>query len=397
MGGGTPGRDVGNNSAGETLNTIAYFAANGLGMSSAIENATTIQNGVDHVECYRSFARRCDLSGGWKLMIHGQVVHGRPDNLRRRLLIKLLCRAMKPTPEQLESAVFRERLDSFLVLTCPKTRVSVRMGGKTLTLKRSKRNGMFQQVLDIPDRELRSMVDQIDGRDRLQIAPVIQGLDEKDRISPRVAEADIIDPVGVSVITDIDDTVKVTCVGNRSEMLANTFVNEFRSVEGMPGVYRNWSNAGAAFHYVSSSPWQLYKPLVEFFDREQLPKGSFHLRTLQLQGPSILRLLTGGKRSKKKAIRNILSWYPGRQFVLVGDAGENDPEIYGSISRKHPVQVAGIFIRRVDGANLSHARFERAFRGLPAGFARLFEDPGELERWVPVERNGLIRWSLARA
>ncbi|MEM8681756.1 MAG: App1 family protein, partial [Planctomycetota bacterium] len=216
-------------------------------------------------------------------------------------------------------------------------------------------------------------------------------------ISPLRAESEVIGPVGASVITDIDDTVKVTCVGKRIEMLNNTFVHPFRPVNGMPAAYRRWGEAGAAFHYVSSSPWQLYKPLVEFLDEQGLPRGSFHLRTLQLQGPSLLRQLTGGKRSKKKAIRNILAWYPGRQFVLVGDAGEKDPEIYGSIARRHPVQVAAIFIRRVENANLSPLRFEKAFRGLPDHMGRLFDDPAELGEMHPVQQEGLIRWKPAGA
>ncbi|MEM8680170.1 MAG: hypothetical protein AAGF97_12550, partial [Planctomycetota bacterium] len=154
-------------------------------MSTSIESATTIQNGIDHVECHRSFARRCDVTGGWKLMVRGQVVQGRPDNLRRKLLTHLLYRAMKATPAQVDSAIFQRRLESFLVLTRPKTHVAIRLGNRTLTLKkRSNRDGMFQQVLDIPDQELQHVTVRDKGRTWLGIAPVVQGDDEKDLISP---------------------------------------------------------------------------------------------------------------------------------------------------------------------------------------------------------------------
>ena len=59
--------------------------------------------------------------------------------------------------------------------------------------------------------------------------------------------------------------VKVTAVGNRRELLANTLLREFRAVPGMPEIYRGWETDGAAFHYVSASPWQLASCLDGFF------------------------------------------------------------------------------------------------------------------------------------
>lgn len=363
-------------------------------MATVVIDPAAIKTDEDHIECYRTVGRRCHLSNGWKVMIRGRVVQARPDNLRRKLLMRLLCQAMKPTPSELNSPVFRERIESFLVLSCPKTRVSMQVGDRMHTLKkRSKSNGMFQQVVNVPTTDVERLQILPGGRQLMRLAPVIRGAGEKDQISHRIAQAQLISPVGVSVISDIDDTVKVTRVGNRREMLANTFINEFRCVDGIRAAYRRWEDQGAAFHYVSSSPWQLHRPLSEFMDRESIPQGSLHLRTVKLQGPSLLRLLTGGKRSKKKAIRSLLAWYPGRQFILVGDAGEKDPEIYGAIARKHPVQVAGIFIRRLDTANMSDERFQKAFRGVPQPLWRVFEDPEELGVARTVMRDGQLRWN----
>ena len=95
----------------------------------------------------------------------------------------------------------------------------------------------------------------------------------------------LIDERGVSVITDIDDTIKITAVTNRRELLMNTFLREFRAVSGMAELYRRWATGGAAFHYVSSSPWQLFSVLSEYTETEAFPAGSMHLRSFRLRRP----------------------------------------------------------------------------------------------------------------
>jgi phosphatidate phosphatase APP1 len=44
----------------------------------------------------------------------------------------------------------------------------------------------------------------------------------------------------------------------------------------------------------------------------------------------------------------ILSYYPDMQFVLIGDSGEQDPEIYAEVVRRHPTSVRMIYIRNVN-------------------------------------------------
>src|SRR5690606_7294133 len=95
-------------------------------------------------------------------------------------------------------------------------------------------------------------------------------------------EIELIPPVGVSVIADIDDTIKITNVADRRELLANTFTREFQSVPEMANVYQKWANAGASVHYVSSSPWHLYSLLLDWLDKDQFPVGSLHLRNVRL-------------------------------------------------------------------------------------------------------------------
>jgi phosphatidate phosphatase APP1 len=177
------------------------------------------------------------------------------------------------------------------------------------------------------------------------------------------------------VISDIDDTVKVSNVADRRELLKNTLLREFVAVPGMPEVFSRWQAAGAAFHYVSASPWQLSDCLCAFLGAAGLPAGSMHLKLFRLKDSTPLGRLTARKRSKRRAIEQIMRDFPGRRFTLVGDSGERDPEVYAAVARRRPEQVTGVFIRRVsDRAAASHVslRFDKLARRLPAGMLQTF-------------------------
>lgn len=82
--------------------------------------------------------------------------------------------------------------------------------------------------------------------------------------------------------------VKDSCVHDRCELLANTFLKPFQAVAGMARLYQDCYARGGAFHYVSGSPWQLYPPLSEFFEDALLPPGSFDLKDHELGRKSSL-------------------------------------------------------------------------------------------------------------
>ena len=85
-------------------------------------------------------------------------------------------------------------------------------------------------------------------------------------------------------------------------------------------------------------------------------------------------------------IEPILRAYPNRDFVLVGDSGEKDPEVYGELARRFPRQIMSIHIRSVDGATRDQERIKSAFREVPDSNWQLFEDARELPlRLGPTE------------
>lgn len=164
-------------------------------------------------------------------------------------------------------------------------------------------------------------------------------------------------PQGLSVISDIDDTVKITELPGGSDIvIQNTFFKEFTAAPGMAELYNNWEDA--VFHYVSGAPWQLYQPLSTFlFDDEQgFPRGSFHMKSVRTNlfnidsWRDLGRLITSEEvtyEQKFGQIEELISTFPYREFILVGDSGEKDPEIYSSIRKQFPDQIKEIIIRDV--------------------------------------------------
>lgn len=170
-------------------------------------------------------------------------------------------------------------------------------------------------------------------------------------------QVQLIEPEGVSVISDIDDTVKITELPAGSRVVTrNTFFKEYTAAPGMAELYNSWDVD--VFHYVSGAPWQLYKPLSKFlFDEEQdFPEGTFHMINVRknffnLSSWRDLRQLITNENftfdQKVEQISTLFETFPDREFILVGDSGERDPDVYSIIREKYPNQVKEIIIRDV--------------------------------------------------
>ncbi|CAG8152105.1 unnamed protein product [Penicillium salamii] len=157
----------------------------------------------------------------------------------------------------------------------------------------------------------------------------------------------IIEPTGISLISDIDDTVKHSAIaGGAKEMFRNTFIRELDDlkVEGVSDWYGSLAKQGVQIHYVSNAPWQLYPLLERYFKMVGLPPGSFHLKQYSgmLQG-----IFEPTAERKRGSLEQILRDFPERKFILVGDSGEADLEVYTEIVLANPGRILGIFIRDV--------------------------------------------------
>ena len=156
------------------------------------------------------------------------------------------------------------------------------------------------------------------------------------------------------VISDIDDTVMRTGVANKLKMLWRLFVADAASRVAFPGaaaLYRAL-HAGAAGNeanpmlYVSRAPWGIYEMLTEFFHRHAIPEGPvMFLREwgLSWRHPLPRR----AEDHKRDLIDHMLRLYADLPFVLIGDSGQHDPEVYAEIVAEHPGRVVAVYIRNV--------------------------------------------------
>ena len=317
----------------------------------------------------------------WKTQITGFVYAPGRDTMRQRMFLKLLRQVLGTNEQQLsQSEIFQERIQGFLHVPQKVKPIVFRVGRSEVEVTgRSKRSGHIRLSVnlnsaEIPDQFTASQAagGPVDHHIRCRVA--LGNGDDREFTS----EAVVIPPKGISVISDIDDTIKISQVAHRRQLLHNTFLHPFATVPGMAQLYDGWRKRGVAFHYVSSSPWQLFCPLDEFMTNAGFPNGSFHLRTYRFGDPTVLRLFLSRKRNKYNIMKSIFRMFPRRRFILIGDSGEKDPEIYGKVARKFPEQIERILIRRVEGRPWTRQRVAKAFRKIPKELWQSFRVPTQI-------------------
>ena len=152
------------------------------------------------------------------------------------------------------------------------------------------------------------------------------------------------------VVSDMDDTVlqsEVTSFLRAARMVLLENALTRLPFPGVAAFYRALERGATGaeanpIFYVSSSPWNLYDVIDEFLDAQRIPTGPILLRDWDLG-----RLTERHARHKSAAIREILETYPALPFLLIGDSGQEDPEIYTELVREHPGRIRAVYIRNV--------------------------------------------------
>jgi phosphatidate phosphatase APP1 len=156
------------------------------------------------------------------------------------------------------------------------------------------------------------------------------------------------------IISDIDDTIIHTGVAStlKWRLLFNTFLKNAESripLEGASEFYHMLHRGASGreanpLFYVSNSPWNLYRYLEHFLKVHQFPKGPILLRDFRTPFD---RTPKPKMPHKQHEIRNILKTYPHLQFILIGDSGEHDADIYMEVAEEYPGRIKAIYLRSV--------------------------------------------------
>jgi len=158
--------------------------------------------------------------------------------------------------------------------------------------------------------------------------------------------------VPFGMISDIDDTIMVSRVRSffKLRLLFNTiFVNPFRR--------KPIDHAAEAFHamltktdgqapiiYLSNSPWNIYDYLEAFLVHNSFPVGEIILRDI---GTQLLRSRAIEQYNKYIEIEKLLQVFSETKFILIGDTGEKDFNIYLAILEKYPNRIKQILLHNV--------------------------------------------------
>ncbi|MBN3036092.1 MAG: DUF2183 domain-containing protein [Bacteroidales bacterium] len=165
------------------------------------------------------------------------------------------------------------------------------------------------------------------------------------------------------VVSDIDDTILIS---HSTRVLKKLRLMLFKNAltrspfEGVAAFYRalheGGKNGKRSIFYVSSSEWNLYDLLVDFMEFKGIPRGTLLLSDAKLK---IFRLFRSGRQHQHKfiQIRDLFELYYDQEFILIGDSGQKDPEIYLKIAEMFPSRVKAIYIRRI--GNRKDRKLER--------------------------------------
>lgn len=312
----------------------------------------------------------------WVLPIHAWVYEPRCKTRVQRATLALFRRYLRYKTKAAVNDLFQQRTQAFFVGNQRGLGLNIKIGGEDFFIEKTGTNGHVKGVLRIPHAKVEKYLSNsksdrgwipFDAALNISESPVFSG------------KALCLPKTGLSIISDIDDTIKHSHVRNRKELLTNTFLRNFQPVPDAAALYQDWNAQGANFHYVSSSPWQLHEPLTEFIASAGFPEGSLHLRFFSLRNSRLLSPFVFRPENKARSIRALLQQYPQRKFILIGDSGERDPEIYGNVARRFPHQIERIFIRDITGHGMDDRRYVRAFRGAPANRWRVYQHAEELQ------------------
>lgn len=328
----------------------------------------------DQVLFFPTHAHLNATRDAWVAPIHGWVFEPEKNSVSRRAALKALAKALTLSTHELETPAFAERARLFLVDNERGKRLTIRLGRKIHLLKRSRPDGHIEDSLRIPVAEMKKILEeQNPANGVIHFETLPRGADK------RVFKGEIwlLEPEGLTVVSDIDDTIKISQVWDKKELLANTFLRSYQAVPEMAKIYKFWESTQATFYYVSASPWQLQPSLAAFLKDEAFPRGLLHLRHWRWKDKTFWDFMKSPEVYKRAAIEQLMNDFPLRKFVLVGDSGEKDPEVYGDLARLHPNRVEQIIIRVPNGP-MAPERTAQAFRKLPPDLWRVLEKPEDL-------------------
>ena len=148
--------------------------------------------------------------------------------------------------------------------------------------------------------------------------------------------------VGISIVSDLDDTLKITNVSDLSEAVRNAFFSK-KAFKGMPDLIQEMSHYSNSTYILTASPKVLNSRVTKFLDFNKISYQDLYMRSLLGQSDK--------KAYKLAVVREVLT-LSDDNLVLIGDDVEIDHEVYTQIRAENPDRVAAIYIHKVKNKKL---------------------------------------------
>lgn len=192
------------------------------------------------------------------------------------------------------------------------------------------------------------------------------------------ATAYLVPSKGITVVSDIDDILRVTKIYQPKEGLLNTFARPFTPWMNMPQVFANWSSSinNLHFHYLTTTPEQVTRNYMEFIYKTY-PLGSFDTRPLNFSDVSATLHI------RRYLLDKVFRTFPRRRFILVADTTNSDVmKAYPRMYKDYPGQVLCILLRNTSSTDPGN-RFPydtSGFKDIPRERYMFFNVPDDLSR-----------------
>ncbi|WP_159793256.1 App1 family protein [Puerhibacterium puerhi] len=304
---------------------------------------------------------------GWVPQVEAYTGYGTPERVRVLARVVLAPRRGPLAPPEPDRRGFR----AYLAVPAPQERIVVTVEGVRVDVV-ADRAGYVDVEVDLPPgRPLPA------GWQRAELAPAADAPAGRPAGPVTTAALRVVDDEPtLGVISDIDDTTMVTMVPRLLLAAWNSLVRPAAArtpVHGMAHLYARVAAAhpDAPFVYVSTGAWNTARTLRRFLARHGFPPGPLLLTDF---GPTQTGWFRSGPEHKDAEIDRLMATFPQVTWLLVGDDGQHDPDIYARAAERWPGRVAAVAIR-----TLSQAQRVLAVGAGPAG-SRTTAPPEHLPR-----------------
>ena len=172
------------------------------------------------------------------------------------------------------------------------------------------------------------------------------------------ANASIFDTTPLlGIISDFDDTLIISDVTHKIKLGLNTMFKNYKQrtvvstmLERFTKILRqNLKGTPSTLFILTGSPQQLFTPIEQFLDYHHFPKHTLILKKAHgdNQDP-----LTDQFAYKTQKIERLIKLYPNMKWIMFGDSGEKDAEVYKAMQEKYPHRVIRYYIRDVDSGKI---------------------------------------------